>query len=55
MPSRKSFSHSKKQLKDSGFFSDEQIDTLVTLPTLEAALFLVRPFLPAGPAESKEG
>ena len=55
MPSRNSFSLSKKKLKDSGFFTDEQINTLVTLPTLEAALFLVKPFLPAAPGEPKEG
>lgn len=55
MPSRNAYSRSKKTLKDSGFFSDEQINTLVTLPTLEAALFLVRPFLPAGSLELKEG
>ena len=54
MPSRNSYSVSKRKLKDSGFFSSREIDTLITLPTLEAVLFLVKPFLPGAQEDPKE-
>lgn len=34
-------------------FTDEEIDTMVTLPTLEAALFMVEPLLSAKPPEAE--
>ena len=52
MPSRGSPADARKKLQESGLFSSAEIDTLVTLPTLDALLFFIAPFLGAGGQDS---
>lgn len=46
MPSRRSPLQVRAHLKRSGVFTDDEIDTVLTLSTLEAILFMIRPLLP---------
>lgn len=49
MPSRRSPLQARARLKRSGVFTDREIDTLLTLSTLEAILFMIQPLVPAEP------
>ncbi len=52
MPSRRLPLQVRARLKRSGVFTDEEIDRVLTLSSLEAILFMIQPLVPADPPAS---